>query len=105
MSAPTIKENYLLRELTTFKIGGPARYFIEVTNEREILEALAFAKGRNLGLFVLGSGSNLLISDDGFPGLVIHNKITGLESRVEGGRAIVIANAGHDWDVFTKFCV
>ncbi len=100
----SIKENYPLRELTTFKIGGPARYFTEVANENEILEALAFAKGRNLELFVLGSGSNLLISDAGFPGLVIHNKITGLESRVEAGSAIVVANAGHDWDDFTKFC-
>jgi UDP-N-acetylmuramate dehydrogenase len=99
-----ILENYPLSELTTFKIGGPARYFTEVTREHEVAEALAFAKGRNLDLFVLGGGSNLLISDEGFPGLVIHNKITGLKSSHEGDSIIVTANAGHDWDAFTKFC-
>ena len=100
----TIKENYPLRELTTFKIGGPARYYTEVSDEHDVLEALAFAKGRNLDIFTLGGGSNLLISDNGFPGLVIHNKITGLASRRKGDSILVTANAGHDWDAFTKFC-
>lgn len=100
----TIKENYLLRELTTFKIGGPARYYTEVSDEHDVLEALAFAKGRNLDIFTLGGGSNLLISDNGFPGLVIHNKITGLASRRKGDSILITANAGHDWDAFTKFC-
>src|SRR5208283_1525136 len=100
----TIKENYPLRELTTFKIGGAARYFTEVSRENEIIQALEFAKERSLDLFVLGGGSNLLISDAGFSGLVIHNKITGLESSRKGNSIIVTANAGHDWDAFTKFC-
>ena len=103
-SGITIKENYPLRELTTFKIGGAARYFTEVSHEHDVLEALAFAKGLNLDIFTLGSGSNLLISDEGFPGLIIHNKITGLASRRDGDSMIVTANAGHDWDAFTKFC-
>ncbi len=100
----TIKESYPLKELTTFKIGGPARYFTEVTNEHEVAEALAFAKGLNLDIFTLGGGSNLLISDNGFPGLVINNKIKGLASRRNGDGILVTANAGHDWDAFTKFC-
>src|SRR5208337_1551002 len=100
----TIKENYPLRELTTFKIGGPARYYTEVSDEHDVLEALAFAKGRNLDIFTLGGGSNLLVSDEGSPGLVIHNKITGLSCRRNGDSVIVTANAGHDWDAFTKFC-
>lgn len=103
-SVITIKENYPLRELTTFKIGGGARYYTEVRHEHEIIEALEFAKDRSLDLFVLGGGSNLLISDAGFPGLVIHNKITGLESCRNGDSVLVTANAGHDWDAFTKFC-
>ncbi len=104
MSAAIITENYPLRELTTFKIGGPARYFTEVGTEDEILEALPFAKGRGLDLFVLGSGSNLLISDEGFPGLVIYNKITGLDSRREDDSVIIEANGGNNWDDFTIFC-
>ncbi len=99
-----IQENYPLKELTTFKIGGPARYFTEVAGEHEVAEALAFARGLNLDIFTLGGGSNLLISDDGFPGLVIHNKITGLASRRNGDSMIVTASAGNDWDAFTKFC-
>ncbi len=103
-SGITIRENYPLRELTTFKIGGAAHYYTEVRHEHEIMEALEFAKDRSLDLFVLGGGSNLLISDEGFPGLVIHNKITGLASRRNGDSVLVTANAGHDWDAFTKFC-
>ncbi|MGO9014322.1 MAG: UDP-N-acetylmuramate dehydrogenase [Dissulfurispiraceae bacterium] len=103
-SGITIQENHPLRELTTFKIGGAARYFAEVTCENEVTEALAFATGRKLDIFTLGGGSNLLISDNGFPGLVIHNKITGLASRRNGDSVLVTANAGHDWDAFTKFC-
>ncbi len=99
-----IKENYPLKELTTFKIGGPARYFTEVSREREVLEALAFAKGLNLDIFTLGGGSNLLVSDEGFPGLVIHNRITGLDYRRDGDSVVVTANAGHEWDAFTKLC-
>jgi UDP-N-acetylmuramate dehydrogenase len=103
-SGITVKENYPLRELTTFKIGGAARYFTEVSREDEIIKAVEFAKDRSLDLFVLGGGSNLLVSDAGFFGLVIHNKITGLESSQKGNSIIVTANAGHDWDAFTKFC-
>jgi len=99
-----IKENYPLRELTTFKIGGPARYFAEVTSEHEVGEALGFAKGRKLDIFTLGGGSNLLVSDEGFPGLVIHNKIMGLASRKNGDSVLVTARAGHAWDTFAKFC-
>ena len=103
-SGITIKENCPLRELTTFKIGGAARFFAEVTCEDEVVEALAFAAGCKLDIFTLGGGSNLLISDNGFPGLVIHNKITGLASRRNGDSVLVTANAGHDWDTFSKFC-
>src|SRR5208283_1632403 len=103
-SALIIDENYPLRDLTTFKIGGPARYFAEVTAERDIIEALAFAKNRDLDIFTLGGGSNLLVSDEGYPGLVIHNKLTGLESCLDRDCGIVTAKAGHEWDAFTKFC-
>ncbi|MBF0559659.1 MAG: UDP-N-acetylmuramate dehydrogenase [Nitrospirae bacterium] len=104
ISEKGIIENYPLRELTTFKIGGPARYFAEVCDEHEILDAIAFAKDRELEIFTLGGGSNLLVSDEGFPGLVIHNKMTGLEAGLDNDCAIVAAKAGHDWDDFTKFC-
>ncbi|PIP28092.1 MAG: UDP-N-acetylenolpyruvoylglucosamine reductase [Candidatus Moranbacteria bacterium CG23_combo_of_CG06-09_8_20_14_all_35_22] len=66
-----IQKNISLAPLTTFKIGGLAKHFVEVSSENEILEALDFAKENNLEIFVLGGGSNILVSDDGFNGLVI----------------------------------
>lgn len=66
-----IKQNVPLAPLTTFKVGGPAKYFAEVINLQEFEEALAFARDKNLKAFVLGGGSNVVISDSGFDGLVI----------------------------------
>ena len=69
-----IQENISLAQYTTFKIGGPARFFCEAESEKEILEALKFAQGKSLPVFVLGGGSNVLVSDKGFDGLVIKIK-------------------------------
>ena len=66
-----IQKNISLSKYTSFKIGGPARYFCVVENANEIKEALEFAEENKLKVFVLGGGSNLLISDEGFPGLVM----------------------------------
>lgn len=55
----------------TYNIGGPAQYFVELHSREELRNALVWAQERNLPWFVLGGGSNLLVSDDGFPGLVI----------------------------------
>jgi UDP-N-acetylmuramate dehydrogenase len=66
-----IQENIVLAPYTTFKIGGPARYFVEVSAEETLIEALQYAKNNNLAVFVLAGGSNVLVSDEGFDGLVI----------------------------------
>lgn len=66
-----IKKNIILAPHTTFKIGGPAKYFIEVNSKEEIIEAANWAKEKNLPIFVLGGGSHIVISDRGFDGLVI----------------------------------
>ena len=71
MTSLNIQKNIPLAPLTTFKIGGPARFFTEVKNEGELLEALAFANKNSLEIFMLGGGSNILFSDKGFDGLVI----------------------------------
>ncbi len=70
-----IRKNIPLAQYTTLKIGGAAKFFVEAKNEEEILEALKFAKEKHLPVFVLGGGSNILVSDKGFDGLVIkiHN--------------------------------
>jgi UDP-N-acetylmuramate dehydrogenase len=66
-----IQKKVPLAPYTTFKIGGPAKFFVEVESEAEILEALKFAQEKKMPVFVLGGGSNVLVSDKGFNGLVI----------------------------------
>ena len=68
---PGVKRNVLLKNYTTFKIGGPAKYFYIAQNKTELIGAIKKAKKIKLPFFVLGGGSNLLVSDEGFNGLVI----------------------------------
>ena len=70
-----IKENVFLKEHTTFQVGGQARYFLEVASKQDLQEAIGWAKQKGLPFFVLGGGSNLLVSDAGFFGLVLKLKI------------------------------
>ena len=87
-----------LKDKTTFKIGGKARYFFTVHNAGELKTAVNFAKEKKLPVFVLGGGSNILISDNGFPGVVINfqNKKWKIDGNNE--RFLVEANAGVIWD-------
>ena len=94
-------ENRLLAPFTTFGIGGPARWFVEAASEDEIAEAAAWAGERGVELFVLGGGSNLLVSDAGFDGLVLKVGLKGMELRGE----LFCAGAGEDWDSFVQQCV
>ena len=66
-----ILKNVLLAPYTTFKIGGPAKFFVEVSTKVDLEEALQWARNNKQNLFILGGGSNLLISDKGFDGLII----------------------------------
>jgi len=69
-----IEQNIALAQFTTFKIGGPAKFFVEVDNEHELIEAISWAKSNGHKFFILGGGSNLLICDRGYEGLVIKNE-------------------------------
>ncbi len=100
-----IHENVPLAPLTTFGIGGPARYFIDASSESAVLESIRFAKEKNLPLFILGGGSNLLVADSGFPGLVIKVAMPGLESESDRDKTIVRAGAGEQWDRLVAWCV
>lgn len=95
------REQVPLAPYTTFKIGGPARWFAEATSEAEIIEALGFARERGLPLFALGGGSNLLVSDEGFAGLVLRIALKGIAQH--GDRFDVAA--GEDWDGFVSHAV
>ena len=93
-----IRENVPLAPLTTLQVGGPARYFAEAENEDDVGEALRLAQTRNLPLFVLGGGSNLVIADRGWPGLILKVAIQGITSEVHSNNARITAGAGVNWD-------
>jgi UDP-N-acetylmuramate dehydrogenase len=101
-------ENISLAPLTTLKIGGAARYLVEAENVGEVQEAATFARSRDLPLFVLGGGSNLLVADSGWPGLVLRVAITGVEQQPghnENGKVIFDVGAGESWDRFVSRAV
>lgn len=85
-----IKQNVVLAPYTTFQIGGNAKFFVLADNKEELQEALAWARDKQLPYFVLGGGSNLLISDNGFNGLII--KINYQDIVIE--EDLLIAGAG-----------
>ena len=76
---PFIAPSISLKEYTWFKTGGPARFFAQPTNAYEFAQALEFADSLKLDIFVLGEGANILVSDDGFDGLVIRPQLQQIE--------------------------
>jgi UDP-N-acetylmuramate dehydrogenase len=93
-----IEENKALAPYTTLGIGGPARWFVTAESEEEVADASAWALQRRAPLFVLGGGSNLLVSDNGFNGLVLHVALRGTEGHQDGDQMIYRAAAGENWD-------
>jgi UDP-N-acetylmuramate dehydrogenase len=83
---------------TTLGLGGSARYFVRAEHEATVVEALRWAAERSLPVAVLGGGSNLVIGDAGFEGLVIAIALRGLHSRVRGSCVEIDAAAGEPWD-------
>src|SRR6202166_1069894 len=97
----TIQENVPLAPLTTLQVGGSARYFAELRREDDVLEAAQFAKTRTLPLFVLGGGSNLVVADSGWPGLVLRVAIGGITTQTtdaSGNAVLFSVGAGVNWD-------
>lgn len=98
-----IEENRALAPFTTFGIGGRARWFVEARSEDDIAAAAEWAREHRVPLFVLGGGSNLLVADAGFEGLVLHIGLLGTEvERRDGGEVTYRAAAGEDWDHFVR---
>jgi UDP-N-acetylmuramate dehydrogenase len=123
-----VREQVPLSEYTTIRLGGPARRFVEAVTDEEIIAEVHAADERGQPLLVLGGGSNLVISDDGFPGTVIHVATTGIHRAVDegtgrdgpgradqdgpdqdgaaqGGAVAVTVAAGEDWDTVVASCV
>lgn len=86
-----VQENIPLKDYTTLKIGGPARHFIEATTEEELKEAIVFAEERHLPYLVIAGGSNLLVSDEGYNGVVVKISFVGIKEDQDLGRVVVKA--------------
>ncbi len=89
-----IKERISLKEYTTFKIGGLARYFVEVDDLRRLEGILKWARNNQQKIFILGGGSNLLFMDDGFDGLIIKMANNNLKINIRGDQAEILCGAG-----------
>lgn len=94
-STLNLQKSKRLSELSTFGIGGEAKFYLIVHSIVEMREAFQFAKKEGLPVFILGKGSNCLFDDRGFDGLVVHNKIDFFE--VEGNR--ITAGAGYSFSL------
>ncbi len=98
-------EQVRLAEYTTLRLGGPARRFSVAGSAAELVSAVAAADRDGEPLLVLGGGSNLVVADEGFPGVVVRATSAGLEFAPGGETVEVTAAAGQDWDETVRHCL
>lgn len=92
------RQNVLLRDYSTMRLGGPAAWLVEVHDQSQLVGALAWADERQLPVIMIGGGSNIFWQDDGFAGLVMVNRILGYDDAVDGDRHQLTIGAGENWD-------
>ncbi len=88
-----------LAPYTTLQIGGRAKYFLEAKSIDDVQQAHIWAEEQSLPLFVLGGGSNLLVSDNGFPGLVLKMSLKGTRVDSDRENLLLTVAAGEEWDL------
>lgn len=98
MPGLAIQENVPLAPLSTLGVGGPARFYARAADREAVEAGAAWAETRGLSLFVLGGGSNVVVADEGYPGLVLHVVPEGVETRRSEAEVHVRAGAGVNWD-------
>ena len=100
-----IRDGVPLAPFTTLELGGPARHFVEAADEGAVGEALRWADGRKSPVALLGGGSNMVVSDAGFDGLIVRIATRGIRFDSSGGEAAVTAAAGEPWDALVAEAV
>jgi UDP-N-acetylmuramate dehydrogenase len=100
-----VREHVSLAPLTTLRLGGPASRLIDVESEADVVAALCLAEDRQEPFLVLGGGSNVVVGDDGFPGVVAAMGIRGVAVQRDRARVVVDVGAGEDWDAFVARAV
>ena len=98
MTAFAPREQVPLAGLTTIGVGGPARWFVTATDAADVRASHSWCRDRGVPLWVLGGGSNVVVSDDGFDGLVLQIAIGGSRADTSGERLMLEAGAGEPWD-------
>ena len=92
LTAGTLLEQELMSRHTSFRIGGPADYFVEPASVDELAGVLSLARQEKVPFFIVGNGSNLLVSDEGFRGMIVHTGGSLRSISVEGD--VIYAQAG-----------
>ena len=101
-----IATNVSLAGKTTFKVGGTAKYYLEVKNENELIEGVMWATNNSIPIFILGGGSNVIISDKGFEGLVIKFVKGGIKKVNETEKGVTLeVQAGEVWDDLVNYAI
>jgi UDP-N-acetylmuramate dehydrogenase len=100
-----IQENVSLKNYSTMRLGGNARYFAAVESEDELMTALTFADEHDIPFHILGGGSNSIFQDDGFSGIVIAVRIKGISTEAIGDELSLAVGAGEIWDEIVALSV
>jgi UDP-N-acetylmuramate dehydrogenase len=105
MTELAVAEHVPLAQFTTLELGGPADFFLRVDDRGTLIDALRWARSRTLPVHLIGGGSNVVISDQGLPGLTIRLETRGIQSVRAGGSVEVTVEAGEPWDPFVAHAV
>lgn len=100
-----IKTNVLLRDKNWFQTGGRSHFFCEPTTSYEFQQALVYAYKQNIDIFILGQGANILVSDNGFNGLIIRPQITSIEKKSQENNIFVTAGTGVLMHDLINYCL
>lgn len=100
-----IQHNEPIARHTTIGLGGPARFFAVANSEEQLLEALKFAEHERVPVFILGGGSNIIVPDAGFGGLMVKVGLRGIRVGTHGESTDVTVGAGEEWDPFVRHCI
>ncbi|MGA9750398.1 MAG: UDP-N-acetylmuramate dehydrogenase [Acidobacteriota bacterium] len=105
MSLAGLRTGVPLAPFTTLGLGGPARHFLPCPSIESVAAGVRLAEERGWPLAVFGGGSNVVVADEGFPGLVLKMEIGGLAFRRKGPLTLVTAGAGESWDGLVAACI
>lgn len=100
-----VNENILISSITTMRLGGPARYVLEVETPQDVADAYGFAEQFNLPAFPLGYGANALGHDEGFHGVIIINRMHGIDEKVTNEYVMLKVMGGEYWDKLVEYSV